>query len=32
MDLEHADDPSYRNWMERWSQLQSWTFKQQFFR
>jgi dihydrofolate reductase len=32
MDLEHADDPSYKDWLSRWTELQSWTFKQQFFR
>jgi dihydrofolate reductase len=32
MDLEHADDPTYKNWLARWMQLQDWTFRQQFFR
>jgi len=32
MDLEHADDPGYKDWLDRWMELQSWTFKQRFFR
>jgi dihydrofolate reductase len=32
MDRAHAHDPSYKNWMGKWSELTSWVFKQKFFR
>lgn len=32
MDLEHANDPFYQDWLARWMGLQAWTFRQQFFR
>jgi dihydrofolate reductase len=32
MDLDHVQDPGYKNWMEKWSALTSWVFKQKFFR
>lgn len=32
MELEHAADPGYKNWMAKWSALQSWVFQQKFFR
>jgi dihydrofolate reductase len=32
MDLEHADDPEYKGWMNRWMKLQAWAFEQRFFR
>ncbi len=32
MELEHAHDPAYKNWMQRWLALQQWTFQQKFFR
>jgi len=32
MDLTHADDPSFNDWMEQWSQLQNWVVQQRFFR
>ena len=32
MDMAHADDPSYNDWMNQWMELQKWTFPQQFFR
>jgi dihydrofolate reductase len=32
MDLEHADDPNYKDWLSLWSQLQQWVEQQQFFR
>ena len=32
MDLEHADDPSYKDWGRQWATLQSWVFPQRFFR
>lgn len=32
MDLTHADDPSFNDWMSQWSALQQWQFEQRFFR
>jgi len=32
MDLAHADDPGYKDWLNRWMALQRWVFQQQFFR
>jgi dihydrofolate reductase len=32
MDLEHADDPSYKDWGRQWAALQRWVFPQRFFR
>jgi hypothetical protein len=32
MDMTHWDDPSYKNWMGKWTELTSWVFKQKFFR
>ncbi len=32
MDMEHAFDPTYRNWMQRWDSLQQWVHGQKFFR
>jgi len=32
MDLEHAEDPGYKNWMSRRLDLQAWIFPQRFFR
>jgi len=32
MDLTHADDPGYKNWMSLWMELQNWAFEQQFLR
>ena len=32
MDLEHADDPTYKDWMGKWMQLQAWVADQEFFR
>lgn len=32
MEMEHADDPSYKNWMNQWMEMQKWIFEQQFFR
>jgi len=32
MDLEHADDPAYKDWMGKWMQLQAWVADQEFFR
>src|SRR6266851_6106807 len=32
MDLTHADDPEFKQWLSQWTKLQSWIFKQKFFR
>jgi dihydrofolate reductase len=32
MDMAHADDPSYKDWLNQWSELQKWVFEQKFFR
>src|SRR5580765_7842703 len=32
MDLAHADDPGYKDWLNRWMGLQQWVFQQRFFR
>ncbi|MGZ5384776.1 MAG: dihydrofolate reductase family protein [Acidimicrobiia bacterium] len=32
MDMEHAEDPGYKDWMSRWMELQGWVLQQQFFR
>lgn len=32
MDMAHADDPTYKQWLNRWMDLQKWVFQQQFFR
>jgi dihydrofolate reductase len=32
MDLDHADDPSYKDWASQWMALQNWVFQQKFFR
>ncbi len=32
MDLAHANDPDYKQWMSQWSKLQAWVFHQKFFR
>jgi len=32
MDLAHADDPSFKNWLSQWMELQKWVFEQRFFR
>jgi len=32
MDLAHADDPGYKDWLHHWMALQSWVFPQRFFR
>jgi dihydrofolate reductase len=32
MDLDHADDPGYMDWMSLWMQLQHWVSEQKFFR
>lgn len=32
MDLTHAHDPNYKDWMSQWMALQQWVFQQKFFR
>ena len=32
MDLDHADDPNYKDWLSQWMELQKWVFQQRFFR
>jgi dihydrofolate reductase len=32
MDLTHADDPSYNDWLSQWNELQNWVSEQRFFR
>lgn len=32
MDMEHADDPTYKDWLGKWMQLQGWVADQEFFR
>lgn len=32
MEMEHANDPRYKNWMNKWMALQNWVFQQKFFR
>ena len=32
MDLAHADDPTYQDWLSLWSALQQWVEQQRFFR
>ncbi len=32
MDSDHADDPTHKDWMSLWMQLQNWALQQQFLR
>lgn len=32
MDMAHAADPEYKQWLSQWSKFQSWVFQQKFFR
>ena len=32
MEMAHAADPEYKDWLAQWAKLQSWVFKQRFFR
>ena len=32
MDMTHADDPDFKQWLSQWTKLQSWVFQQRFFR
>ena len=32
MDLKHANDPDFKQWLSQWTRLQKWVFQQRFFR
>ncbi len=32
MDMAHANDPEFKQWLSHWTKLQSWVFQQRFFR
>lgn len=32
MELEHADDPNFNDWLSQWEKLQNWVSQQRFFR
>jgi dihydrofolate reductase len=32
MDMAHADEPEYNQWMQKWTELMQWVSQQQFFR
>ena len=32
MDMAHADDPNFNDWMSQWGALQNWVMQQRFFR
>jgi dihydrofolate reductase len=32
MDLAHAGDPNFNDWLKKWMELQKWIFEQRFFR
>jgi dihydrofolate reductase len=32
MDMAHANDPSYKDWLNQWMALQNWVSQQRFFR
>jgi dihydrofolate reductase len=32
MDLAHADDPGFKDWLSQWTELQKWVLQQRFFR
>ena len=32
MDMEHANNPEYKQWLKKWMELQHWVFQQKFFR
>lgn len=32
MDMDHADDPTYKNWLDKWMHLQYWVSQQESFR
>jgi dihydrofolate reductase len=32
MDMAHANEPDYNDWLNQWMELQKWVFQQRFFR
>lgn len=32
MEMEHADDPGFKDWGSQWGRLMGWMFEQRFFR
>ena len=32
MDMDHADDPDYKQWLNKWNELMHWVSQQHFFR
>ena len=32
IDLAHADNPDFKQWLSQWTKLQKWVFQQRFFR
>lgn len=32
MDMDHFDDPGYKDWLNQWQAMQRWVFPQKFFR
>jgi dihydrofolate reductase len=32
MDMDHADDPDYKQWLNKWNELMHWVTQQHFFR
>src|SRR5215469_3394158 len=32
MDMAHANDPEYKQWLKKWNELMDWVSQQQFFR
>jgi dihydrofolate reductase len=32
MDMAHAEDPTYKDWLGQWMELQKWVFEQEFFK
>jgi dihydrofolate reductase len=32
MDMAHAEDPAYKHWLDKWTELMHWVFPQKFFR
>ncbi|MDA4119774.1 MAG: dihydrofolate reductase family protein [Thaumarchaeota archaeon] len=32
MEMTHAADPEYKDWLAQWTKLQNWVFQQRFFR
>jgi hypothetical protein len=32
LEMAHANDPDYQQWMSKWTELTKWVFQQEFFR